>query len=1214
MDGISRSGLHRRSALVTRLIRQGGLALIVVLSLLGLPHGVVAAVGLTVSPITWNVVGLDSNDVMAGPDTFPIGARVCNAGSDAATDVRAVFAWDDGRDLFEGDPTINLRPGSLDSIPLGTLEGGACRDAYFELALVRDPNAYGKTRRYTVTATADGGVVASTPRPREIVVERLISQSRNAITGLSVNGESVPAGGTTAVVVGGTYEIRLTGTTATNGYEQLETFASFPNTIFRINSVTTTFTANGGTDPWATSKLYADGCRWENDPNSPNYLACSGSGKYGGTIDVTYNVTVIGGAGTAQPIHGLIYDYSGSSFHYCADYGSSDRTFVIVGEAGLSFEKAFSPGTVSAGGISRLVFRIANPSISAVRDISFSDVLPTEPGAMVVADPAAVVTSGCGTPEVVAEAGSGSVAVDDIAVGAGDTCTIGVNVTAPLEGSYANTAGPLWVAATGSGTTAEATLLVGAPAPLDPPPTSCAVPVTLATWTFENVAASTATNPGPFPASAQAEGLSGALGSYRSGGTGGSASSIATPVTYPTGWNPPATTGATGNAWGIRGGWLNSGVPTGATVPAFEFEVPNAAAYGGYGLTASYTLAGNWSNGGNWYVLYSTDGTTWTQAATGPWNKSASWQIDAIPAVTASPATDTVRFRVFAASAQYTGNPSSTGAVMYLDNVRVTGCASSDDPLLSKAFAPDPVAVGGTSTLTFLLTNPNPNVLTGATFEDTLPAGLQVANPSNAATTCGGTASWAPAAGDTTLTFSRGSIPALGSCAASVDVVALTPGTHVNTSGFVATAETGVNETATGFASATLTALRPPTVAKLFTPGEVAQGGVAVLTFVLENPNEDDPLTGVAFSDVLPTTPGAMIVAEEPGARTSECGSPVFEPAPGAGTLSFSHGTLAPGGTCTVQVRVTAAVPGNYTNTTAAVTADIAGGTDSATATLTVRASRPDLAFAQQIARATSGPWRSFVAVAPGADVVYRFVVENTGDVALTSVGVSDPGLDPLACDWVDGNGTPLVAPFDLPPADADEGHLATCIVGPVAAEPGVHPNLATTSCSEADSVSDVATYATTALTLDVTALEATYDSLGDILTYRYDVVNSGSAPLLGPVTVTDTLVTVTCPAVSTVGDLDDYLDPGESLACGATYTVQAGDVGSGAAVDSLALASVEDVASNEDGTVVIYDASPTEVRFTGLSARAAMSSLYPGALVAAGLAVAVADRRRRTR
>ena len=46
-----------------------------------------AAPTLTASLITWGVVGLDSNNVNAGPNQFAEGARVCNNGSPAATNV-----------------------------------------------------------------------------------------------------------------------------------------------------------------------------------------------------------------------------------------------------------------------------------------------------------------------------------------------------------------------------------------------------------------------------------------------------------------------------------------------------------------------------------------------------------------------------------------------------------------------------------------------------------------------------------------------------------------------------------------------------------------------------------------------------------------------------------------------------------------------------------------------------------------------------------------------------------------------------------------------------------------------------------------------------------------------------------------------------------------------------------------------------------------------
>ena len=39
---------------------------------------VAAAADMSVVPIAWNTIGLDSNDVAAGPNHFPVGATVCN--------------------------------------------------------------------------------------------------------------------------------------------------------------------------------------------------------------------------------------------------------------------------------------------------------------------------------------------------------------------------------------------------------------------------------------------------------------------------------------------------------------------------------------------------------------------------------------------------------------------------------------------------------------------------------------------------------------------------------------------------------------------------------------------------------------------------------------------------------------------------------------------------------------------------------------------------------------------------------------------------------------------------------------------------------------------------------------------------------------------------------------------------------------------------------
>src|SRR5215216_5229902 len=152
------------------------LVVVLVASMFRPQSTVSAAAVLTISPLTWNVIGLDSNNVNVGPNNFPIGARVCNTGDAVATNVTSNFVWD------SADPYINLRGGSLSSISVSSLAVGACTDLYYEVAVTRNAAAYDHTRRYHITATAATLGVVSTPTPRELYVEHLISQNRNTVS------------------------------------------------------------------------------------------------------------------------------------------------------------------------------------------------------------------------------------------------------------------------------------------------------------------------------------------------------------------------------------------------------------------------------------------------------------------------------------------------------------------------------------------------------------------------------------------------------------------------------------------------------------------------------------------------------------------------------------------------------------------------------------------------------------------------------------------------------------------------------------------------------------------------------------------------------------------------------------------------------------------------------------------------------------------------
>jgi hypothetical protein len=70
-----------------------------------------------------------------------------------------------------------------------------------------------------------------TPRPRELYVEKLVSQSRNAVDSFS---------GPTTVYVGQTVQYNVAGHTATQGYEQVLLFPQL-SVLFRLLSASATY-------------------------------------------------------------------------------------------------------------------------------------------------------------------------------------------------------------------------------------------------------------------------------------------------------------------------------------------------------------------------------------------------------------------------------------------------------------------------------------------------------------------------------------------------------------------------------------------------------------------------------------------------------------------------------------------------------------------------------------------------------------------------------------------------------------------------------------------------------------------------------------------------------------------------------------------------------------------------------------------------------------
>ena len=277
------------------------------------PTAAQGAAILTITPITWDVIGLDSNKPADGPDTFPVGARICNTGDEPAIDLIVAMVWDSTNTF------INFVPGSYNTLTIPSLPNGTCRDFYYNIQITRDSAAYTTSRQYHITAAADGLAPVSTPAGRYLYIERLVSQNRNSITSITCNQTNPPVGTfpcggaypNYSVVVGNSYEFVFSHSTSTNGYEQLEAFLNFPNVIFQIESISATYTAPPG---YTSDRMYQDGCGWD-----PITRTCSGTGKVGGNGVARYIVRILS-EGPAY-VSGLIYDFSGNSYHYNSDFG-----------------------------------------------------------------------------------------------------------------------------------------------------------------------------------------------------------------------------------------------------------------------------------------------------------------------------------------------------------------------------------------------------------------------------------------------------------------------------------------------------------------------------------------------------------------------------------------------------------------------------------------------------------------------------------------------------------------------------------------------------------------------------------------------------------------------------------------------------------------------------------------------------------------------------
>lgn len=217
---------------------------------------------------------------------------------------------------------------------------------------------------------------------------------------------------------------------------------------------------------------------------------------------------------------------------------------------------------------------------------------------------------------------------------------------------------------------------------------------------------------------------------------------------------------------------------------------------------------------------------------------------------------------------------------------------NTTETTISKVFNPTSITVGGSSTVTLTLNNPQAIAATNAAFTDML-TGLSTVG-GTVGGTCAGTTPGTLSVGETALSFSGITIPAAGSCTVTFAVTSNTPGTKTNQTSGVTTTQTPTAGPPSNTATLTVNPATSPPVVTITDPvGCTGSGDALTITIVASNPTSQAQT--IHLTATLPANLLGLV-----GTGTSTVGTPPVVTSTGA---TFSA-TLAANQTATATYRV----------------------------------------------------------------------------------------------------------------------------------------------------------------------------------------------------------------------------------------------------------------------------------------------------------------------
>ncbi|MFC5731591.1 MULTISPECIES: DUF7507 domain-containing protein [Nocardioides] len=447
------------------------------------------------------------------------------------------------------------------------------------------------------------------------------------------------------------------------------------------------------------------------------------------------------------------------------------------------------------------------------------------------------------------------------------------------------------------------------------------------------------------------------------------------------------------------------------------------------------------------------------------------------------------------------------------DNIRVLDVT----PTLDKSFTPTRVTTGGTSTLTFTITNTSElGSKEGWSFTDALPSGLTIA-PGNTSTTCPSGAVSAPAGG-TSVSVTGNLSTGMVSCTVTVDVTSDTTGTYTNGPDNVTL--TGLNPPGTSSVafsdpSISLVKSASPSSAAAYRAGEVIE-----YSFLVTNTG-DVPLSDVGVSETAFSGSGAMSAIDCPST------------------------TLAVGAsmTCTADYTWTQAdVDAGSVDNTARAT-----GTDPYDVTVTDNGSVSVPATSSPGLTLLKSADRSSVS-AVGEVITYSFLVTNSGNVTIDDVTIDEGAF----------TGTGSMSAISCPSAPVAPGDQLTCTATYAVTQADLDADALTNTATAAgftptgvrvESPQDSATVTTAddpGLSIVKNAAPASALAAGDEITYSFLVTNTGNVTIddvaidEGAFSGTGSMSAISCPPAAA------SVAPDDQVTCTATYTMTQADIDAG--------------------------------------------------------------------